>query len=645
MDNYGFFRVAAASPVVRVADVAFNTEEICRMIGLAAEEGISLIAFPELSVTGYTCGDLFSNTHLLDEARRGLERIRSFTEGLRIAAVVGAPIRKGNKLYNCAVVIIDGKIAGYVPKIYLPDYNEFYESRWFTSGADFLDAGEKTPIFILGGVPFCVEICEDLWAPVPPSSFHTLEGAEVVVNISSSNEVFRKQIDRKRIVSSHSARTFSGYVYASSGYGESTQDLVFAGSSLIYENGNLLSENERFRTESTLISADIDIDALRQLRQKQSSFAIVAPDGNRGTAYSRNYDKIDLGPAAPTDFEERLLRPIDPHPFLAPAEDADAGYREILDIQTLGLVTRLEHIGCKKAVLGISGGLDSTLALLVTALAFDRLKKVGGMHCLFDRLGLPRENILGITMPGPGTSGRTRVNAGVLMEKLGITSREIPIGPAVELHLKDIGHDGKTKDTAYENAQARERTQILMDIANAEGGIVVGTGDLSELALGWCTYNGDHMSMYAVNASVPKTLVRELCSWASRRLFPQLQDTLLDIVDTPISPELKTEHGEALSQRTEDIIGPYELNDFFLYHFLRHGASPRKILFLAKKAFTGKYDEDTLRHWLRNFLRRFFAQQFKRSCLPDGPKVCKVSLSPRGDWRMPSDIKSTSFDI
>ena len=632
MNTYGFFFFLSASPVVRVADVEFNTGEICRMIGEAVDQGVSLLAFPELSLTGYTCGDLFSNNRLLEAVQEGLEKIRAYTEGLRIAVVVGAPVRKRNKLYNCAVVIADGKIAGSVPKIYLPDYNEFYESRWFTSGSDFLDAGEKTPIFTIGGVPFCVELCEDLWAPVPPSSFHALEGAEVIVNISGSNELFRKQADRKRIVSSHSARTFSGYVYACSGYGESTQDLVFAGSSLIYENGRLLSENPRFETRSTMISADIDIEALRQLRQKQSSFAIVSPDGSRGTAYSRNYDKIDLGAAAGTDFDARLLRSVHPHPFLVPAEDLDAGCREILDIQTTGLVTRLDHIHCQKAILGISGGLDSTLALLVTALAFDRL-------------GLPRTNILGITMPGLGTSGRTRNNAGVLMDRLGISWREIPLGPAIEQHFKDIGHDPEVKDTAYENAQARERTQILMDIANAEGGIVVGTGDLSELALGWCTYNGDHMSMYAVNASVPKTLVRQLCTWASEKLFPEIRETLLDIVDTPISPELKTEKDEALSQRTEDIIGPYELNDFFLYHFLRYGASPEKIFFLSKKAFAGSYDEETLHHWLRNFLRRFFSQQFKRSCLPDGPKVSEVSLSPRGDWRMPSDISSEGFQI
>ena len=634
MNSYGLIRVAAASPVVKVADVEANVAEICRMIGEAVDKDIAIIAFPELSVTGYTCGDLFGNSRLIYAAKEGLEKIRAYTEGMRIAVVVGAPIRKGNKLYNCAVVIMDGKIAGYVPKIYLPDYNEFYESRWFTSGADFLDAGEKTPIFIIGGVPFAVEICEDLWAPVPPSSFHTLEGAEVVVNISSSNEVFRKQCDRKRVVSSHSARTFSGYVYASSGYGESTQDLVFAGSSLIYENGCLLSENKRFQTGSSMIVADLDIESLRELRQKQSSFAIVSPDGNRGTAYSRNYNKIDLGPAPATDFEASLLRDVDPYPFLAKGTDAeiDEGCREILSIQTLGLVTRIDHIHCKKAILGISGGLDSTLALLVTVLAFDRM-------------GLPRKDILGITMPGLGTSGRTKANAIALMEKLGISWREIPIAAAVEQHFKDIGHDGSTQDTTYENAQARERTQILMDIANREGGIVIGTGDLSELALGWCTYNGDHMSMYGVNADVPKTLVRQLCTRAAESLFPELRETLLDVVATPISPELKKERESGISQRTEDIIGPYELNDFFLYHFLRFGVAPEKLYFLARKAFASKYDDETIHRWLRSFIRRFFSQQFKRSCLPDGPKVCPVGLSPRGDWRMPSDVEGKTFHI
>ena len=632
MNNLGYIRVAAASPVVRVADVKSNVAEICRMIGEAVEQGISILAFPELSVTGYTCGDLFANSRLIEASGEGIEAIRAYTEGLRIAVVVGAPIRKRNKLYNCAVVISDGKVAGYFPKIYLPDYNEFYESRWFTSGADFLDAGEKTPIFTIGGVPFSVEICEDLWAPVPPSSFHALEGAEIIINISGSNETLGKQKERRRIVISHSARTFTGYVYASSGYGESTQDVVFAGSSMICENGRMMAENKRFSTGSTMIAADIDIDSLRSLRQKQSSFAIVSPDGNRGTAYSRNFDIIDLGAAPATDFNARLLREIDPHPFLIKGreDEVDAGCKEILDIQTLGLASRLEHIKAKKAVLGISGGLDSTLALLVTVMAFDKL-------------GLPRSGILGITMPGLGTSSRTKGNAHSLMEKLGITSREIPIAEAVEQHFHDIGHDGVTKDTTYENAQARERTQILMDIANAEGGLVVGTGDLSELALGWCTYNGDHMSMYGVNASVPKTVVRQLCTWAAEKLFPEAGNTLKDIVATPISPELKKEDPAQISQLTEDVIGPYELNDFFLYHFLRFGASPARLKFLAEKAFEGIYDRETVFKWLRNFLRRFFSQQFKRSCLPDGPKVGPVSLSPRGDWRMPSDVKADSF--
>ena len=629
MKTYGYIRVAAASPVVRVADVRGNVAEMCREIDKAVDLGVSILAFPEMSVTGYTCGDLLSNSALIAAAEQGIEQLRSYTEGLRIAVVAGAPVRKGNKLYNCAVVISDGKIAGYVPKIYLPDYNEFYESRWFTPGSDFLEAGEQTPIFSIGGVKFAVEICEDLWAPIPPSSFHSLEGAEIIVNISGSNEVYGKQANRRQILSSHSARIFGGYVYASSGFGESTQDLVYAGSSLIYENGRLLRENERFAMHSTMIAADIDIESLRSLRQKQSSFAFVAPDGNHGTEYSRNYRNIELGAAANTDFDTMLLRDVDPHPFLVKGDIA-AGCREILSIQTIGLVTRLQHIDCKKAILGVSGGLDSTLALLVTVLAFDRL-------------GLPREGILGITMPGPGTSDRTHGNAWKLMEALGITPREIPIDAAVAQHFKDIGHDGIEKDTTYENAQARERTQILMDISNQIGGIVIGTGDLSELALGWCTYNGDHMSMYGVNGSIPKTLIRQLCSWAAKELFPEARATLLDIVDTPISPELKKEAPGKISQKTEEIIGPYELNDFFLYHFLRYGRSPEKIFFLAKKAFADVYDEETLRRWLRNFLRRFFSQQFKRSCLPDGPKAGPVSLSPRGDWRMPSDAKTDIF--
>ncbi len=634
MNTYGMIRVAAASPVVKVADVEANVAEICRLTGEAADRGISILAFPELSITGYTCGDLFANSRLIQAAEEGIEKIRAYTEGMHIAVVVGAPVRKGGKLYNCAVVISDGKVAGCVPKVYLPDYNEFYESRWFCSGADLQGTGEKTPLFTIGGVTFAVEVCEDLWAPVPPSSYHTLEGAEVVVNISASNELYRKQCERKQIIGSHSARTFSGYIYASSGYGESTQDLVFAGPSLIYENGCLLCENGRFGLESSMIAADIDIESLRTLRQKHSSFAIAAPDGRRGRDYSPYYGKVDLGRAPETDFEALLLREVDPSPFLVKGTDAeiDDGCREILSIQTLGLITRLDHIRCRKAVLGISGGLDSTLALLVTVMAFDRL-------------GIPRENILGITMPGLGTSGRTKANAVTLMEKLGISWREIPIAEAVEQHFRDIGHDGTVKDTTYENAQARERTQILMDIANQEGAIVVGTGDLSELALGWCTYNGDHMSMYAVNADVPKTLVRQLCTRAAGCLFPEIRETLLDVVDTPISPELKKEKDGSISQRTEDIIGPYELNDFYLYHFLCYGAAPEKIYFLARKAFASVYDDETIHRWLRNFIRRFFSQQFKRSCLPDGPKVGPVGLSPRGDWRMPSDIDSNSFTV
>ena len=591
MKDYGFIRVAAASPRVRVADVAFNTGEICTLISEAEEKGVSLVAFPELSVTGSTCGDLLGNTRLLRAAEEGIEKIRAYTEGHRIAAVVGAPLLKENELHNCAVVIMDGKVAGCV------------------SQTGFPDEDGKRPVFTLGGVSFGVGVGEVLPAP----------GTDLILHLVASNETYGKHAARKRSIGGYSEQTVSGYVYACSGYGESTQDAVYAGASMIFENGRLLAENERFQTGSSMIVADIDVDSLRALRRS-----------GHASATGQAWRKVDLGAAAPTDFEAQLCRESDPYPFLAKKGQENELCLETLDILTLGLAYRLEHIGAKKAVLGISGGLDSTLALLVTVRAFDKL-------------GIPRSGIIGITMPGLGTSSRTRGNAWTLMEKLGITAREIPIAGSVEQHFRDIGHSGNIKDTAYENAQARERTQILMDVANMEGGLVVGTGDLSELALGWCTYNGDHMSMYAVNASIPKTQVRQLCTWAAEHLFPEAGETLRDIVATPISPELKKEGEGGITQLTEDLIGPYELNDFYLYHFLRFGAGPDKIGFLARKAFKGTYDDETIHKWLRNFLRRFFSQQFKRSCMPDGPQAGPVSLSPRGGWKMPSDAAPDTF--
>ncbi len=640
--DYGFIRVAAAVPVVSLADPAENAERICRLIDRAEDRAVSLLAFPELCVTGYSCADLFGQNLLIDAAEKAVARIARHTEGLGVCAVIGAPVRLDGRLYNCAIAIRDGKIHGAVPKIHLPNYNEFYESRWFTSGASSMGgereityAGQKTVfgtnrIFRIGGTAFAVEICEDLWSPVPPSSFHSVAGALITVNLSASNEVIGKDGYRRELVSQQSARTHSGYVYCSAGYGESTQDLVYSGAALICEDGHILAENRRFSTEDSLVVADIDSSKLETLRQKSSSFNAFAPDGK--SVRSGSYTVAELGAAAKTDFEKELLHGTDPHPFVpsASGDELDRRCQEVIDIQVQGLQTRLAHIGCKTAVIGVSGGLDSTLALLVTVLAFDRL-------------GWERSRIIGVTMPGYGTTGRTHGNALGLMEALGVTAREISITAACDRHFQDIGHDKGVHDVTYENSQARERTQILMDLANQTGGIVIGTGDLSELALGWATYNGDHMSMYAVNASIPKTLVRHLVRWAADNRF-ECRDILTDITETPVSPELLPSGSDGrILQVTEDLVGPYELHDFFLYNFFRFGFPPEKILFLAKKAFAGVYDEETIEKWLKVFIRRFFSQQFKRSCLPDSPKVGSVTLSPRGDWRMPSDASDRLF--
>lgn len=693
--EFGFIRVAAATPRVKVADVDANVEEICRMAEIAENEQVSILAFPELSVTGYSCGDLFAQELLVSRAEEGIKRLKTFSRGKSLTLVVGVPVRVRGSLYNCAAVIQNGSLKGIVPKIYLPTYNEFYESRWFSSGCDFLSdtlsaygriednakdcsspaagaeisyAGHKVNVypnmlFNVGRATFAIEICEDLWTPIPPSSHHALAGAQIIVNLSASNEVLMKHQYRKQLISQQSARTISAYVYSSCGYGESTQDVVYAGSSLIYENGSLMAENKRFSLEAGIIFADIDIDKLSVLRQKESTFHSVAPDGTGDGLDARRYFAVASGDGAATDFEKCLRRHIDPHPFVpGNAAERDERCREITDIQVIGLATRLAHIHSQTAVIGISGGLDSTLALIVTVLAFDKL-------------GWDRKRIIGITMPGLGTTTRTHSNASDLMAALGVTSLEIPIGKAVAQHFSDIGQNPEVQDVTYENSQARERTQILMDVANKENGIVVGTGDLSELALGWATYNGDHMSMYAVNASIPKTLVRYLVGWAAenhfesevavaagrgavgaRRTLPEtsredvaghkrsVREILMDIIDTPVSPELKPADSEGnITQKTEDLVGPYELHDFFLYHIFRFGARPSKVYFLARKAFEGVYDDATILKWLNTFIRRFFAQQFKRSCLPDCPKVGSVSLSPRGDWRMPSDAWRTIF--
>ena len=639
MENYGYLRVAAATPGVKLADPAANAKAIMSVIDDAEENKVSVLVFPELSVTGYTCGDLFGSAMLLDAADKAVRSIVEHTRGLEVTAVIGAPVRRNDKLYNCAIVIRNGQVKGIVPKIYLPDYGEFYESRWFASGSDFLSGegseGGISPnlLFKVGDATFAVEICEDLWTPVPPSSFHSVAGAEIILNLSASNEVLLKHSYRQKLVCEQSAHTLSAYVYCSGGYGESSQDLVYSASSLIYENGLLMAEAQRFMTGPETIYADIDVEKLKVLRSKRSTFRYFTPDGTPGSVYSGLYSQVDLGKAASTDLSLEFFRAVEPHPFVPSGKDLEDRCAEVIAIQVLGLARRLEHVKARSAVIGISGGLDSTLALIVTAMAFDRLN-------------WPREGIIGVTMPGLGTSARTKDNAGDLMAALGITTKEISVVPAVEQHFRDIGHDPSVIDSVYENAQARERTQILMDISNQTGGIVVGTGDLSELALGWCTYNGDHMSMYAVNASVPKTLVRELCRYCAATKFQGGQtaggrtagEIILDIVDTPISPEL-TPAGKdgAIAQLTEDLIGPYELHDFFLYHFFRFGCSPAKILFLAERAFGGRYERKTLLKWLKVFFKRFFSQQFKRSCMPDGPKVGSVSLSPRGDWRMPSD--------
>lgn len=655
-----------------MADVDANVEEICRMAEIAENEQVSILAFPELSVTGYSCGDLFAQELLVSRAEEGVKRLKTFSRGKSLTLVVGVPVRVRGSLYNCAAVIQNGSLKGIVPKIYLPTYNEFYESRWFSSGCDFLSdtlsaygriednakdcsspaagaeisyAGHKVNVypnmlFNVGRATFAIEICEDLWTPIPPSSHHTLAGAQIIVNLSASNEVLMKHQYRKQLISQQSARTISAYVYSSCGYGESTQDVVYAGSSLIYENGSLMAENKRFSLEAGMICADIDIDKLSVLRQKESTFHSVAPDGTGDGLDARRYFAVACGNGAATDFGKCLRRHIDPHPFVpGNADERDERCREITDIQVIGLATRLAHIHSQTAVIGISGGLDSTLALIVTVLAFDKL-------------GWDRKRIIGITMPGLGTTTRTHSNASDLMAALGVTSLEIPIGKAVAQHFSDIGQNPEVQDVTYENSQARERTQILMDVANKENGIVVGTGDLSELALGWATYNGDHMSMYAVNASIPKTLVRYLVGWAAENHFESdvadrkrsVREILMDIIDTPVSPELKPADSEGnITQKTEDLVGPYELHDFFLYHIFRFGARPSKVYFLARKAFEGVYDDATILKWLNTFIRRFFAQQFKRSCLPDCPKVGSVSLSPRGDWRMPSDAWRTIF--
>lgn len=628
----GFVRIAACSPRVSVAGVEANVEAIISLMKSCAAEGADLVVFPELSVSAYTCGDLFHQSTLLEAVNKGLKKIEQAAASYPASVfVVGAPVYYGGALYNCAVIITGRGIAAYVPKTYLPNYNEFYERRWFESGAGISGYIDGVPfgtdmILNLGKYRLGAEICEDLWVPVPPSCNLAMAGADVIVNLSASDDLIGKYSYLEQLISQQSARTISAYAYASAGFGESSTDLVFNSKLFIAENGKILKKNDRWQKDEEIIMADVDIEAIRRDRLHLNSFA---------TCRRNNSSSIRIVDVAVDEHGEsrKLNRFIDPEPFVPSGPALAERCEEILNIQTLALAKRLEATHCNCLTIGISGGLDSTLALLVAVKAFDYL-------------GLDRAGIIGVTMPGFGTTKRTHSNAVALMEYLGVTAREIPIGNAVTGHFADIGHDPDQIDVTYENCQARERTQVLMDLANELGGMVLGTGDLSELALGWATYNGDHMSMYAVNAGVPKTLVRHLTRFVADSLPENdpARTVLNDIIDTPISPELKPadEKGD-ISQKTEDLVGPYILHDFFLYYVLRFGFSPRRIYELAKIAFEDKFDAATIKKWLRIFFRRFFAQQFKRSCLPDGPKVGSVCLSPRGDWRMPSDASSQAW--
>ena len=633
----GFIKVAAAIPSVKVADCSYNVQQIESLIAMAEGKGVEVIVFPELCITGYTCQDLFKQTLLLEQAETSVLMLLDFTRKLDIISIVGVPVVVGDLLLNCAAVIQKGDLLGLVPKTYLPNYSEFYEKRWFASSQDLQPseirfAGNKivvTPQPTLfrtcDGAMFGVEICEDVWAPVPPSCNLALSGADIIFNLSASDELIGKHDYLKGLLAQQSARMISGYVYSGCGFGESTQDVVYGGNAIAYENGRLLAESERFAIDSQLIITQIDVEKIRNERRTNSTY-INAQRGHDSRI-------VNAHTVMPRDFE--LIRDVDPHPFIPKTDDMEKSCDEIFSIQVAGLAKRLVHTGCKTVVVGISGGLDSTLALLVCVRTFDKLQ-------------LSRKGIVGVTMPGFGTTDRTYNNAVNLMKSLGITLREISIADAVKQHFNDIGHDINVHDVTYENSQARERTQILMDLSNQLGALVIGTGDLSELALGWATYNGDHMSMYGVNAGVPKTLIKYLVKFvAMSEDIDETRSILLDIIDTPISPELiPADEAGNITQKTEDLVGPYELHDFFLYHIIRFGYRPSKIFMLARKAFDGSnpeapfYDDETIKKWLTIFLRRFFNQQFKRSCLPDGPKVGSVSLSPRGDWRMPSDASS-----
>ena len=628
----GFIKVAAATPKIKVADPAYNTEEILKIIDETEKNGASILVFSELTISGYTCGDLFLQQPLLTECKNQLLRIVKATENKSMLVVVGCPIVIKQKLYNCAIVISDGSILGIVPKTHLPNYSEFYELRHFTSGEGLeedLWFGEEfgyvnvavNQLFKCKEIPELVvayEICEDLWVPLPPSTYHAMAGATVICNPSASVETTTKESYRRSLVSNQSARLLAAYIYADAGEGESTQDVVYSGHHLICENGSVLAEAKRFTNE--IIYADIDVQKLAAERRKMTSF----PGGQTDDYFEQEFS-LEVK-------ENKITRTFPKAPFVPDNQDErDKRCDEILSLQSMGLKKRLEHTNCKHAVVGISGGLDSTLAVLVTARAFDLLD-------------IPRENLICVTMPCFGTTDRTYQNAVSLIKELGATLKEVRIEKAVRQHFADIGHDENNHDVTYENSQARERTQILMDMANQYNGMVIGTGDMSELALGWATYNGDHMSMYAVNCSVPKTLVRYLVLYyAETTDNKKLSEVLMDVLDTPVSPELLPPVDGVISQKTEDLVGPYELHDFFLYYMLRFGFPKSKLYRMAKLTFDGVYDDETIKKWLDKFYWRFFSQQFKRSCLPDGPKVGSVAVSPRGDLRMPSDASPTAW--
>ncbi len=631
--KHGFIKVAAATPKIRVADPIYNAGELIRIAKAAAKEQVSLLCFPELCITGYTCGDLFFSESLLKGAQKALKEYLTATAKLPMVSLVGLPLEWNHKLFNAAAVCYGGKLLGIVPKTNLPGYGEFAEPRYFVPAPQSTDTAEmfgeeiafgSDLLFTCRELPslkIAAEICEDLWAAIPPSTYHALQGATVICNLSASNETVGKATYRRQLVKAHSARTLCGYVYANSGEGESTTDVVFGGHNLICENGSILAERPSFDFSKELLISEIDTEKLVYDRRRMNTHQ---------SQKDENYREI---PFSLPLTETKLTRSIDPRPFI-PADPQECNTRcgEILAMQTAGLKQRIERAFAKKIVLGISGGLDSTLALLVMVRAIDALKR-------------PRTDIIAVTMPCFGTTQRTKNNATVLCEELGVDFRQVDIFDAVNQHFKDIGHDPALHDVTYENSQARERTQILMDIANDCGGMVIGTGDLSELALGWATYNGDHMSMYGVNASVPKTLIRHIVAYAADLFEAEgkaaVCTALRDVLDTPVSPELlPANEGGEIAQKTEDLVGPYEIHDFYLYYMIRYGFSPEKLYRLAQYALGALYDKETLLKWLKVFLRRFFSQQFKRSCLPDGPKVGSVSLSPRGDFKMPSDASA-----